>query len=65
MKIKDLLEKIYVPVDLIDLNTDQTIISCTPEYKQKLRDYYEQPVHAIVAHKSRIQIITEDIGYQN
>ena len=65
MKIKDLLEKIYVPVDLIDLNTDQTIISCTPEYKQKLKDYYEQPVHAIVAHKSRIQIITEDIGYEN
>lgn len=65
MKIKELLDKVYVTVDLIDLNTDQTIISCTPEYKQKLRDYYEQPVHAIVAHKSRIQIITEDIGYEN
>ena len=65
MKVKELLDKVYVKVDLIDLNTDQIIISCTPEYKQKLKDYYEQPVHAIVAHKSKIQIITEDTRYEN
>lgn len=65
MKIKDLLDKVYVTVDLINIATGDIIISCTPEYKQKLKDYYEQSVHAIVARKSRIQIITEDIGYEN
>lgn len=65
MKIKELLDMVYVAVDLIDLTTDQVIISCTPEYKQRLKDYYERPVHAIIAHKSRIQIITEDKGYEN
>lgn len=65
MKVKELLDKVYVAVDLIDLTTNQIIMSCTPEYKQKLKNYYEQPVHAIVAHKSRIQIITEDKGYEN
>ena len=65
MKVKELLDKVYVTVDLIDIASNNIMISCTPEYKQKLKDYYEQPVHAIVARKSKIQIITEDIGYEN
>lgn len=61
MKIKDILPYIYSSIELIDISTDQVMISCTPEYKQKLKKYMEQPVYAIITHKNVIRIITNPL----
>lgn len=57
MRVKDLLDKVYVTVDLIDLTTGDVIISFTPEYKHRVKKYYDNEIYAIMACKNKLQII--------
>ena len=61
MKLKDILPVIYSNVELIDIVTDIVMISTTPERKQKLFKYMEQPVYALYIYKKSIRILTDKL----